>query len=364
MIADIKGKSYKTRDKTNSKEALAAKFKNKEKEESNSPDNLLDINYVKNEVAKDDKKFNENFELINSIKAGGSGAVYLGKLKKNKKDIAIKIINKQNVNNKEVSIHSRLKHHKIPVFYGFHPLGKNNSFIAMEYNKFGDLENFKRNTIKRTCLSETLISYITGNIVEALYYLHRNNIIHLDIKQQNILVDDSLNFKISDFSVSIKYDPKKKNINLPRVGTSYYMSPEVLEKKQISISDASKIDIYSLGVLLYFLAFNDYPYELDNVDYQKYNEILENIKKKELVFPKNSGHSNLFKNFLKKCLEKDINKRYNISQVMNDPWFKAHTIILEEKEKLYNAGRFMCEMLVDNIKPFNDYIKSFEKINI
>ena len=49
---------------------------------------------------------------------------------------------------------------------------------------------------------------------------------------------------------------------------------------------------------------------------------------------------------------------------MNDPWFKAHTIILEEKEKLYNAGRFMCEMLVDNIKPFNDYIKSFEKINI
>ena len=88
------------------------------------------------------------------------------------------------------------------------------------------------------------------------------------------------------------------------------------------------------------------------------------LNKKEIVFSENSGHGDLFKNFLKKCLEKDINKRYNISQVMNDPWFKAHTIILEEKEKLYNAGRFMCEMLVDNIKPFNDYIKSFEKINI
>ena len=137
--------NYKIGDKTNSKEGLAAKFINKEKEEKNSPDNLLDIKYVKNEVAKDDKKFNENFELLKSLKAGGSGVVYIWKLKKNRKDIAIKIINKQNVNNKEVSIHSKLRHHKIPAFYGYHPFGKNHSFIAMEYNKFGDLENFKRN---------------------------------------------------------------------------------------------------------------------------------------------------------------------------------------------------------------------------
>ena len=98
MTAIIKEKSYETRDKTNSKEGLVAKFINKEKEENNSPDNLLDIKYVKNEVAKDDKKFNENFELLKPLKAGVSGA--------------IKIINKQKENDKEVSIHSKEKSYK------------------------------------------------------------------------------------------------------------------------------------------------------------------------------------------------------------------------------------------------------------
>ena len=355
MTTDIKMSTYKTKDKTDAKEALADKMKNKEK---NSTDNLLDIKYVKNNILKEDKKFNENFELLNSIKGGSCGAVYMGKLKKYKKDIAIKIMKKDNSTKNEVSVHAKLKHHKIPSLYGFYPLGKNYSFIAMEYQKFGDIDNFKKNTIKRSCFSETLINYITGNIVEGLFYLHKNHIIHLDIKAQNILVDDCINFKLSDFSISIKYDPKKKFINLPLVGTCYYMSPEVLDKKKISVDDASKIDIYSLGVLLYYLAFDDYPYELKNVNHKDFKGILNNIKEKELIFPEKTGHSDLFRNFLKKCLDKDITKRYNINQVMNDPWFKGYQKILNEKENIYNAGKFMCEMLVDSIKSFNDYINS------
>ena len=178
MTTDIKMNTYKTKAKTDAKEALAIKMKNKEK---NSTDSLLDIKYVKNNILKDDKHFNENFELINSIKGGSCGAVYMGKLKKYKKDIAIKIMKNDNTTKKEVSIHKKLKHHKIPSLYGFYPLGKNYSFIAMEYHKFGDIDSFKKNTIKRSFFSETLINYITGNIVGGLYYLHKNHIIHLDI---------------------------------------------------------------------------------------------------------------------------------------------------------------------------------------
>ena len=180
----------------------------------------------------------------------------------------------------------------------------------------------------------------------------------MDIKQQNIVIDDFLNVKITDYSVSLKYNEKEEFIELPMVGTCYYMSPEVLGRRRILVSEASKIDIYSFGVLLYRLAFNDYPYELNDVDSSDYRGIYENITKKNLEFPKDSGHSEMFKNFLRKCLEKDIKKRYNIYQAINDPWMKRFQLILNEKENLYHAGKFVVELMVDNIKEFNDYVKA------
>ena len=94
----------------------------------------------------------------------------------------------------------------------------------------------------------------------------------MDIKQQNVIIDDYVNIKLTDYSVSYCYKDKKK-IKLPMVGTCYYMSPEVLRKDTIDASDASKIDVYSIGVLLYLLAFNDYPYKLRDVDSKNYTKI-------------------------------------------------------------------------------------------
>ena len=233
----------------------------------------------------------------------------------------------------------------------------------MEFDKYGDIENFKRKVLKRSALSETLVLYIAGGIIEALNYIHTNNkIIHMDIKQQNILVDDYLNIKLTDFSVSINYKNAKDHIDLPMVGTCYYMSPEVLNKKRISVSEASKIDIYSLGVLLYLLAFYDYPYKLNDVNSKDYPQIAKNIEINNLEFPEDTGHSKVCKHFLEKCLNKDITKRYDIYQAMKDPWFKGYKIILDEKEKLYNAGKFVIDLMTDNFIPFNDYIKNQEKL--
>ena len=169
----------------------------------------------------------------------------------------------------------------------------------MEYNRYEDLRKFQRNILNRKQLSETLISYIAGGIIEALYYIHiKNKIIHMDIKPQNILIDEFLNIKLTDFSISINY--KKLNcINLPMAGTPYYMSPEALNKREILASEASKIDIYSLGVLLYNLAFYDYPYKLNDVDSKDFTQIAKNIKKKNLEFPQDNGLSKAFLDFLK-----------------------------------------------------------------
>ena len=318
-------------------------------------------------------EFWEKFELLEFKKNGSAGAVLKAQTrskenKKNRRFVALKFLYngkknnkpKKEINHQEIIIHGALKHKNIPQIYGYYKIGECNSCIAMEYSQYGDLENFKKKVIKRVPLSETFICYILGGICDAVYYMHTHNkIIHMDIKQQNIVVDDYINIKLTDYSISIDYK-NKDFINLPLIGTCYYMSPEVLRKETIPVEYASKIDVYSIGVLLYFLAFCDYPFKLKDVGNKDYPQILKNVENNDLEFPKDYEISKPFLNLLKNCLNKDISKRYSIHQLINDPWTKGYQIILNEKEKLYNAGRFVIDLMVDNIINFNDYIKQIE----
>ena len=318
-------------------------------------------------------EFWEKFELLEFKKNGSAGAVLKAQPrskenKKNRRFVALKFLYngkknnkpKKEINHQEIIIHGALKHKNIPQIYGYYKIGECNSCIAMEYSQYGDLENFKKKVIKRVPLSETFICYILGGICDAVYYMHTHNkIIHMDIKQQNIVVDDYINIKLTDYSISIDYK-NKDFINLPLIGTCYYMSPEVLRKETIPVEYASKIDVYSIGVLLYFLAFCDYPFKLKDVGNKDYPQILKNVENNDLEFPKDYEISKAFLNLLKNCLNKDISKRYSIHQLINDPWTKGYQIILNEKEKLYNAGRFVIDLMVDNIINFNDYIKQIE----
>ena len=184
----------------------------------------------------------------------------------------------------------------------------------------------------------------------------------MDIKQGNILVDSNLNIKLTEFSDSFSYSAYHPEdlVKLPFVGTSKYRSPEIIERTHIEIKEGCKIDIYSLGVLLYLLAFYDYPYKLNDIDSKDYTGIANNIANNNLEFPEETGHSKLFLKFLEKCLNKDIKKRYDIYQAMNDPWVKGYQIILNEKEKTYNAGKFIIDLMVDNLMNFNNYIRKQE----
>lgn len=330
---------------------------------------ITNIKYI-NTLLKDKcKDFDEKYELLDSLKSGSAGALYKGRPRNKKingREIAFKFLfnnrDKDKDKDKEISIHGKLKHKHIPIVFNYYRI-LNSSCILMEYTKYGDLDNFKRNILKRNCLSETLICYLAGGILDALYYIHANNkIIHMDIKQQNILIDDFLMVKLTDFSVSLNYKFSKGYINLPMVGTSYYMSPEVLNKKRILVSEASKIDIYSFGVLLYLLAFGYYPYNLNEVKNKDYSKIAKSIEENELKFPdEETGHSKFFINFVKNCLDKNIKKRYNIYQAMKDPWIKGYQIILNEKEKLYCANKFITDLMVDNLINFNIYNNDNEK---
>ena len=182
----------------------------------------------------------------------------------------------------------------------------------------------------------------------------------MDIKQQNILIDENLNVKLADFSVSFSYEKFKENskITLPLSGTSLYMSPEVLLKSQIDYEDCCKIDIFSLGVVLFNLAFEKFPYELDYSYKRNFALILDKIKKQKLIIPEKKKFSVLFKKFLKNLLEKNIKNRISIYEALEDPWIKGADLLIKEKEKLNDIEKFLINMITDNVRSFNDYLKN------
>ena len=247
-------------------------------------------NFLKN---KNCSQFLENFELIDYINSGASGVVYKGCSNKDPNNtVCLKfLLNKlelesrdtrfnnnyakeaksggkkeNNINRnvlpkiEEIKIQQKLQHKNIAKYYDYCDL-KEYGCIVMELADYGDLDFFKKKFIQRNNFPETFLCYITKQILDGLFYIHKLKIIHMDIKQQNILLDRNLDAKITDFSISLPYENLSgtEKIQLPLAGTSLYMSPEVLAKEHIDVEDASKIDMFSLGVMLYNLAFGDFP---------------------------------------------------------------------------------------------------------
>ena len=228
----------------------------------------------------------------------------------------------------------------------------------MEYAKFGNLREFKKNILKREVLSEQLLCFLTFQILTGVKHFHNCKILHSDLKPQNIIIDEYLNIKIIDFSVSLDYSRiNSSKIKLPFRGTNFYMPPEVIKSKIINIRDINKIDLYSLGVIIYNLAFGSYPYDLNSEDCDNYEKIYEKIKNNELKFNNEENYySNYFIDFLKQLLEKNINKRINIDQALSHYWIKGAYILFDEKEKMFNTSSFLIYLLTDHFKNFDKYI--------
>ena len=310
--------------------------------------------------------FNEDFELIKFISTGGTGVVYEGQMrkKKNKQKLAFKFKYSKKHNEdkeefQEIGILKKLHNKNITNIYAFTKVGKEMHYCVLELGKHGDLERFMKILLKRKVLPETILCYFAFQILEALEYIHKCKIVHNDIKQGNIVVDANLDIKITDFSVSCTYanfNPEDC-VEFPFMGTSKYICPEILGHVQMFVKEACKIDLYSLGVTLYEMAFGIYPYKLNEVKNKNYEQILYNIKHENLEFPKDKKISECCKDFLKGLLEKDYKKRFNIQQALRHPWIQGAKIINEEKENIYCLESFLINIITDNVPNFNEYIQ-------
>ena len=123
----------------------------------------------------------------------------------------------------------------------------NRIFLILEYMKGKDLQNLLKT---HSVLSEQQIYWIFHQIVKGLRFLHHHGIMHRDLKPDNILLEiDSVNsqLKIADFSLAEKFAPQQKFMKF--CGTPGFMAPEILAGEGYD----EKIDVYSLGMILYAL---------------------------------------------------------------------------------------------------------------
>ena len=325
-------------------------------------------------LVKSCPRFNEDLEILNYINSGSCGIVYEGKVKKNSnKKVALKFIinsfletkrdKKERIRKRilnEIYFLNKLKQKNITLLYGVYEITES-SCIVLELAKYHDLDHFQKKLIQKKTLSETLLVYISKQILDALNYCHKSQISHTDIKHQNVLIDENLNIKLTDFSVSFTYanvEPNK-TIPLPFAGTSLFMSPEILCHKEIYPSECNKIDIFSFGILLYHLAYAEYPYKLNLKDKKNFQEIKNKINKNDLIFPsKIKNFSSYFRDFLSKLLEKNIQKRISISDALKHPWIKGAEFVFQEKEKVYDLEKFLINIVTDNIRDFNYYLNN------
>ncbi len=180
----------------------------------------------------------------------------------------------------------------------------------MEYCHDGDLSKIIGKPIK-----ENIVKYYFSQIVNALYYLSENNIIHRDIKPKNILLkNNKKELVLCDFGFArIKTMHRVKTI----CGSPLYMAPELLEEKTYT----EIVDVWAIGMILYEMIYGKHPYE----DCKDIDDLKEFSKKSITIPPIYNTNVNVSIeciNLMKQMLEKEEKKRITLENLFKHTWIK------------------------------------------
>jgi len=255
----------------------------------------------------------ENYKLLRPLEHGKFGVVFLGKHLLTGDKVAIKVIDKLQHKQRtldeikrEAEIIKRLDHPNVikvnqiidteKVFY-----------IIMEYASNGDL--FHRLDLGRMDENETRDKF--SQILAAVRYCHETqNVIHRDLKPDNVLFDDQYNVKIADFGLSEEFIPGEKLNTF--CGTPEYMAPEVFKGQKF---DGPKVDVWSLGVMLYEMLTATIPFPGST-----WPQIIERVLRGKYYEPDYISEES--KDLIRKMLVLDPTKRASLNDVMQHDWVK------------------------------------------
>lgn len=253
------------------------------------------------------------YSKIKKIGQGASGSVFVAKSVKNNKTVAVKQMQLKNQPRKELIVNEiivmRESQHPNIVNYLDSYLVNEELWVVMEYMNGGPLTDI----IENNSINETQIATICLETLKGLHHLHCRNIIHRDIKSDNVLLDVDCHVKITDFGFCAKLTAEKKK-RATMVGTPYWMAPEVVKQKEYG----AKVDIWSLGIMAIEMIEGEPPY-LEEEPLKALYLIATNGTPK-LKDPDNLSPS--FKNFLARCLEVDVKSRATAEELLHHSFLR------------------------------------------
>ena len=271
----------------------------------------------------------------------GSGAfskVYLGKHIPTNELYAIKKIIKKEIKTKidsieiikrEIEFHSKLYHKNITHLIATYE-NEENIFIILEYSNRGDLYKL----IKKKKLTEEKICFnYFIQVLNAVLFLHENNLIHRDIKPENILLNEKNEIKLCDFGCCAESGIGNRTTFC---GTYEYMAPEILKESSYNNS----VDIWSLGILLFELSHGYTPFNKKYNGKKNQDLVFKDIIKNNFDFKKNMNFiSEEYYELMARMIVYNPNKRIKLRDVFKSKLYLKFQFEKCENRKSVNISR-------------------------
>ncbi|KAL4237519.1 protein serine/threonine kinase [Mactra antiquata] len=257
------------------------------------------------------------YSLGTSLGEGSYAKVKSAFAEKLKMRVALKIIDRKRVPRdfrekflpRELKIIAQVNHPNVIKMYElmeFH----NKVYIAMEHAGHGDMLEFIK---LRGAIPEEKAKPMFKQMVNAIEYLHNNQIVHRDLKCENLLLDNSNNVKVSDFGFARTFE--NGDVSKTFCGSAAYAAPEVLRGEPYNLP---LHDIWAMGVILYIMVCGSMPYDDSNI-----KKMVKDQTERKVGFSKSKKLTDECKTLIHAVLEAHKKRRATVAQIFAHPWLKS-----------------------------------------
>lgn len=254
------------------------------------------------------------YEIEGTIGRGNFAVVKLARHRITKTEVAIKIIDKTQLDPtnlakvyREVEVMKLVNHPNIVKLYQVMET-KSMLYLVSEYAPHGEIFEY---IARHGRMSEALARRKFWQMVRAVEYCHSRRVVHRDLKAENLLLDSNMNIKIADFGFSNFWSPAS---NLTTwCGSPPYAAPEVFEGQQYK---GPEIDVWSLGVVLYVLVCGALPFDGSTL-----HALRDRVLSGRFRIP--FFMSSECESLIRRILVLDPTRRYSLQQILSHPWMQA-----------------------------------------